>query len=313
MTTGITVAVVGARDVAKDLGKKGTVSDLTLYNSAHDGHAITVVEPTGFPEKFGSLLFALAMADRAVFAITAVTREVAETAATLEMFDLPVDVRLGLTVGEDEVRRAFKGSPLEKAEMSTLDLGKLRTEIDGWVAPERPGTVEVRIDHAFPVKGVGAVALGVVRRGTLTAHEKLRLFPLEKVVEVRSIQVHDVDVRAARTGERVGTALRGVEAEELARGQVLAPEGSLSVAASVHGADWRKSRYYRGPVAAGAQVQLLLGLQLVPAKFADVGATSVTLTPDRPVAFLPGDPMIVADLSPASGPRIVGRATVAAP
>jgi len=313
MTTGITVAVVGSRDIAKDLGKKGTASDLTLFNSAHDGHAITVVEPTGFPEKYGALLFALAMADRAVFAITAVTREIAETAATLEMFDLPVEVRLGLSVGEDEVRRAFKGSPLEKAAMQPLDLGKLRTEIDGWIAPDRPGTVQVRIDHAFPVKGVGAVALGVVRRGSLTAHEKLRLFPLEKLVEVRSIQVHDVDVRAARSGERVGTALRGVEAEELARGQVLAPEGSLTVATSVLGSEWRRSRYYRGTVAPGAQVQLLLGLQLVPARFAEVGESAIRLTPDRPVAFSPGDPMVVADLSPPSGPRIVGRATVAAP
>ncbi|MCI4361476.1 MAG: hypothetical protein L3J91_07195, partial [Thermoplasmata archaeon] len=121
MTTGITVAIVGSRDVAADLGKKGTSSDLTLYNSAHDGHAITIVEPTGFPEKFGALLFALGMADRAVFAITAISREVAETAATLEMFDLPLEVRLGLSVGEEEVRRAFKGSPLDKAVMRPLD------------------------------------------------------------------------------------------------------------------------------------------------------------------------------------------------
>jgi selenocysteine-specific translation elongation factor len=312
MSTGITVAVVGSPDVAKDLGKKGTSSDLTLYNSAHDGHAVTVVEPTGFPEKFGALLFALAMADRAVLAITSLTREVAETVATLEMFDLPVEVRLGLNVGEDEVRRAFKGSPFERAPMRELDSAHLRAEIDGWVAPDRPGTVQVPIDHAFPVKGVGAVALGVVRRGTLTAHEKLRLFPLEKVVEVRSIQVHDVDVRAARTGERVGTALKGVEAEELARGQVLALEGSLTVASSVVGAEWRKSRYYRGNAVAGTQVQLLLGLQLVPARIAEVGPTSIALTPDRPVAFAPGDPMVVADLSPPSGPRIVGRAKIPA-
>ncbi|MCI4361477.1 MAG: hypothetical protein L3J91_07200, partial [Thermoplasmata archaeon] len=84
------------------------------------------------------------------------------------------------------------------------DAAHLRTEIDGWSAADRPGTVQVPIDHAFPVKGVGAVALGVVRRGSLTAHEKLRLFPTPKLVEIRSIQVHDVDVRAARTGERVG-------------------------------------------------------------------------------------------------------------
>ena len=197
--------------------------------------------------------------------------------------------------------------------MTALDSARLRTEIDGWATPERPGPVRVPLDHAFPVKGVGAVALGVVRNGHLTAHEKLRLYPTDKVVEVRSIQVHDVDVRSANTGERVGTALKGVEAEELSRGQVLAPEGSLSVATTVRGSDWRKSRYYRGTIAPGAQVQLLVGLQLVPARFGEVGESAITLTPDRPVAFALGDPIVVADLSPPSGPRIVGRAVAAAP
>ena len=311
MSTGITVAVVGGRDIAKELGKKGTASDLTLFNTAHDGHAITVVEPTQFPEKFGALLFALAMADRAIFAIPSLSREIAETAATVEMFDLPVEVRLG-AVGEEELRRAFRGSPLEKAELRPLDVVKLREEVDQWVAPARPGAVQVRLDHAFPVKGVGAVALGVVRRGTLTAHEKLRLYPTPKIVEVRSIQVHDVDVREAASGERVGTALKGVEADELARGQILAPEGSMTVASRLNAANFRKSRYYRGQVSPGAQVQLLVGLQLVPGRIEAATDSALVVAPDRPVAFLPGDPMVVADLSPPGGPRIVGRADVAA-
>ncbi len=310
MTSGVTVAVVGARDLAKELGKKGTASDVTLFNKSADGHALTVVEPTQFPEKFASLLFSLAMADRAVFAIPALTREIAETAATIEMFEVPVEVRLGAAVGEDELRRAFRGSPLERAELKPLDPVKLREEIDHWRAPERTGPVQVRIDHAFPVKGVGAVALGVVRRGTLNAHEKLRLYPLEKIVELRSIQVHDIDVREAQNGERVGTALKGVEADEISRGQILAPEGSLTVATSVRGSDWRRSRYYRGDATVGAQVQLLVGMQLVPARIEEVGEATILLTPDRPVAFGEGDPAVVADLSPPGGPRIVGRATL---
>ena len=50
MPGAVTVALVGGRDVAKDLGKKGTSSDITLYNAVRDGHALTVVEPTQFPE-----------------------------------------------------------------------------------------------------------------------------------------------------------------------------------------------------------------------------------------------------------------------
>lgn len=312
MTDHLTLALVGAKDVAKDLGKKGTTSDLTLFNAVHDDRAVTIVEPTQFPERFPPLLYALAMADRAVFAIPALNREVAETAATLEMFNLPVDVRLGAAVGVDELRRAFKGSPLETAPTEPLDLVQLRRELDGWTAPAVEGPVRVPIDHAFPVKGVGAVALGVVRRGTLKAHERLRLYPTERTVEVRSIQVHDVDVPEATSGQRVGVALKGVEADEIARGHALAPEGSLSTSTELRGDGFRRSRYYRGVLDQGAQLQLLVGLQLVPARLAESGPTTVRVVSDRPVAFTPGERMVLSDLSPPSGPRIVGGATIVA-
>ena len=312
MSASVTVAVVGAKEVAVLLGKKGTSSDLTLYNAVKDGHALTVIEPAQFPEKFPPLLFALAMADRVIFAVQSISREVAETAATLEMFDLPIDLRLGPEVGEEELRKAFRGSPMERLPTAPLDPVSLRRDVDGWVAPERPGPVRVAIDHAFPVKGVGAVALGVVRQGKLVAHERLRLHPTEKDVEVRSIQVHDVDVREATSGSRVGVALKGVEAEEISRGQVLAAPTELQTRTSLKGGDLLRSRYYRGNLAQGAQLQLLVGLQLVPARVEELGPTSITLAADRPVAFSPGERAVLADLSPPSGPRIVGRATLVA-
>ncbi|HEY6237858.1 MAG TPA: EF-Tu/IF-2/RF-3 family GTPase [Thermoplasmata archaeon] len=310
MGSTLTLAVVGARDVAKELGKKGTTSDLTLFNAVHDDHAVTLVEPTQFPERFPPLLYALAMSDRALFAIRALDREVAETAATLEMFDRPVAVRLGPAVGADELKRAFKGSPLETAPTEALDLVALRAEVDTWSAPEPEGPVLVPVDHAFPVKGVGTVALGVVRRGTLKAHDRLRLFPSEKIVEVRSVQVHDLDVREARPGQRVGMALKGVEADEIPRGHTLAPEGSLTVASELRGSAFVRSRYYRGPLGPVAQLQLLVGLQLVPARMTVGSDGDVQVAADRPVAFSPGDRMVLSDLSPPSGPRIVGRATL---
>ena len=311
MGTAITIAAVGGRDLAKELGKKGTSSDVTLYNAVRDGHALTVVEPTQFPEKFPPLLFALAMADRVLFSVPGLTREVAETAATLEQFDRPTAVLLGPDVGADEFRRALKGSTLERTPMEPLDPVRLRAEVDAWTAPDRPGSVRVPIDHAFPVKGVGTVALGVVRQGKLQAHDRLRLYPTESVVEVRSIQVHDVDVREATTGERVGVALKGIEAEELSRGFTLAPEGSLPVGTDVAG-PFSRSRYYRGPLAVGSQVQLLVGLQLVPARIRSLDGAKIALTASRPIALPPGEPAILADLSPPSGPRIVGHVATTA-
>ncbi len=162
------------------------------------------------------------------------------------------------------------------------------------------------IDHAFPVKGVGAVALGVVRRGTLHAHEKLRLWPTPKSVEVRSVQVHDIDRKDADCGERVGVALRGVEADELERGQVLAPDGALREGARLEGGALARCRYYRGDAGVGARVHLAIGLQSVPGTLEELGPARVVATADHPVVHAPGTQVIVMDLSVPAGPRIVG-------
>ena len=308
----VTVALVGAKEIAAALGKKGTASDLTLFNAVRDGHQATVVEPTQFPDRFPPLLYALAMADRTVFVVPGLTKEIAEVAATLDVVRPDCVVRLGESVGEGELRRAFRGTLLETAPMAPLALAALREEIDGWTAPARDGPVRVRIDHAFPVKGVGAVALGLVRQGVVRAHDTLRLYPTERSVEIRSIQVHDLDVKEAVAGSRVGLALKGIEAEELSRGQTLAAPGQLQVAARVRLEDWQASRYYRGTPAVGQSVQLQLGLQLAPAKWVELGNGRGVLEADRPMAFETGEPAILADLSPVAGPRIVGRGRVAA-
>lgn len=309
---GITVAVVGGRDVAKELGKKGTASDLTLFNQVRDGHAATIVEPTQYPEKLPPLLFALAMADRAIFAVPGLTREIAETATALDLADVPVRVALG-GAGPEEIKKAFAGMRFVGETPTALDPAQLRTEIDGWEAPAGTGPTRIAIDHAFPVKGVGAVVLGVVRGGPLHAHDRLRLYPTEREVEAKSIQVHDVDVKEAATGDRVGLALRGIEADELSRGQELAPAGSLATAATLSATAFRKCGYYRGTLGAGAQLQVAVGLQCVPALVEFGAGGAVTITADRPVAFAPGQTALLADLSATAGSRMVGRATLSAP
>jgi selenocysteine-specific translation elongation factor len=310
VTTGVTVAVVGAPDIAKELGKKGTASDLTLFNTVTEGHATTLVEPTQFPEKFSPLLNALSMADECLLVVPELTRPIAETIATVEMADVPTTVVLGAGVGEGELARALKGGRLETAPRLPLDFPKLRETLDAWSAPVVEGPVMVPIDHAFPVKGVGAVALGVVRRGTLHGHDRLRLWPTPKLLDIRSIQVHDIDRKEAMCGERVGIALKGVDADELSRGQVLAPEGSLSDGAEFRAASYQKCRYYRGDAGVGAAVHLSHGLQVVPAEIGELASGGVRVTTDRPIVRMVGAPAYLIDLSVPAGPRLMGRFTV---
>jgi len=311
MAGSVTVAVVGAPGVAKELGKKGTFSDVTLFNEVRDGHATTLVEPTQFPEKVAPLLVALGMADRCLLVVSELSRPIAETIAIVELTDLPTTLALGPAVGEAELARVLRGSRLASAERVPLDIPALRTSFDGWSAPVLEGPVEVPIDHSFPVKGVGTVALGVVRRGTLHAHERLRLWPTPGTIEVRSIQVHDIDRKQAECGERVGLALKEVEADELSRGQILAPEGALRAGTELVGGPLARCPYYRGDAGPGAQLHAAIGLQVVPASVSELSGTAVRVTCDRPVAYSVGRAVILLDLSVPTGPRVVGRSVLA--
>jgi selenocysteine-specific translation elongation factor len=304
------VAFLGPPELAKELGKKGTSSDITLYNLVRDGQVLTTVEPTQFPDKFPPLLFSIALADRVILVVATLDRAFAESVATLDLFDTSVSIYLR-GAGEGEVRRVLKGSRFESATLAELDLPHLREELLAWNPPAVPdGPVSVRLDHAFPVKGVGTVALGFVQRGTLHAHDRLRLWPSDRDVEVRSIQSQDVDIREAGHGTRVGVALKGVDADEISRGQILAPATGHSVGDRLVLRDRRNSRYYRGRVEKGAQLQLLVGLQLVPARLESVTDERLELTTDRPLVADPGDAVWLADLSAAPGPRMVARAVL---
>lgn len=309
--TGYTVAVVGAAGVAAELGKRGTQSDITLYNTTHDGHHTTLVEPTQFPDKFPPLLYALAMADRCLLVVQELSRPVAETIATVDLADLPTEVLLGSSVDPSGVSTVLRGTRFESVEPVLLGFPELRERLTTWRVADAPGTVRVPLDHAFPVKGVGAVGLGVVRRGTLHAHETLRLWPGPKTVEIRSIQVHDVDVKQATVGERVGVALKGVDADELSRGQVLALPTDLAAASELTAGGVRRCRYYKEDWGEGSSLHLSVGLQMVPVVVGPKTGEGYRLQCDRPVAYSSGDPAFLADLSATAGPRIVARLTLA--
>lgn len=302
------VALLGPAELAKELGKKGTSSDITLYNLVRDGSVLTTVEATQFPDKFPPLLYSIALADRVILVVAALDRAFAESVATLDLFDTPVSAYLSGGVGEAEVRRVLKGSRFESAPLPALDMPHLREELIAWTPPlPSEGPVSIRLDHAFPVKGVGTVALGFVQRGTLHAHDRLRLWPTDREVEIRSIQSQDVDVREAGPGTRVGVALKGVDADEISRGEILAPATGHSVGDQFVLTERKDSRYYRGRIEAGAQLQFLVGLQLVPARVEASSPEQVRLSTDRAVVADPGSPAWLADLSAAPGPRMVAR------
>jgi len=86
------------------------------------------------------------------------------------------------------------------------------------------------VDRTYNVTGVGAVASGTIKTGTIEAGDKLLLGPTPdggfRNVEARSIEMHYHRVDEASAGRIVGIALKAVRETEIERGMVLVPRGS---------------------------------------------------------------------------------------
>lgn len=299
----INFVVLGNPAVAMELGKKGAESDITFYERKASGRIITLVVPSGFPEKIQPLLQAIHLAEYAIVNVAGIDRQLGEQIVALDAAGL----RRGFILAEgyeDQVRKLVEGTALDAYQFVSLD--QLRREIDVLPAIKIDGPRKVVIDAAFEVKGVGTVALGVVRRGEVRKHDELVMFPQNRTVTVRSIQMHDDDVDSAPCSGRVGLALKGTEASEIPRGEVIADSGSMLFDSNVY-LSFEKSRFYRADVSPSSSYHLCIGLQIKPVKVkmdADLLATA-----EKPFAFERGERCVLLDLN-STGVRVVGSGTV---
>lgn len=80
------------------------------------------------------------------------------------------------------------------------------------------------IDRIFVIKGAGVVITGTLIRGNISLKDELLIFPQNKRVKIRSIEVHNEKRNLAEAVERVALQLAGLEKEDIKRGDILASE-----------------------------------------------------------------------------------------
>ena len=86
----INFVVLGEQTIANDFGKKGTATDLTLYDKKESDIIRTCVVPNGFPEKIQPLLQAINIAEYVIFYVTSLDRYVGEQIIALNMLEKPI-------------------------------------------------------------------------------------------------------------------------------------------------------------------------------------------------------------------------------
>ncbi len=199
----------------------------------------------------------------------------------------PVAVSSVSGEGLDELRGALTAAAQDLTERPVDDLFRLP------------------IDRVFAVAGAGTVVTGSTWSGSVAVGESVHLLPLDRVVRVRSIEVHGQAAERAVPGRRTALALVGVERDELARGHV-----------AVRGDGWRATTLLdaavellpaaRKPLASRTRVRVHLGTAEVLARVVQVAGIApgssglARLVLESPLVARGGDRFVLRSFSPVT-------------
>ena len=319
----LTVAILAPPDYAKDLGKKGTATDITFYNIKKGAATVTFIEPTRYPEKLSSLFYAVSLSDSVVLVVDEINANFGECVLMLQCAGKSKGfLILRNYITTDQIAPLIKGTVLEHYEVMNDDLVGLREKLlDNAVkliahhkVRSTGGNGAVPIDHHFNVKGVGVVVLGCVSQGTIKKHDLLKVLPLEKTAQIRSIQKHDDDADIAEIGDRVGLALKNIETEELDRGYVLTNDPLIKYSNTITGKA-QLVKYWPDPLKAGMVIYAGHWMQFLPARLEKVSfdkdwrMPEITLALEKPLIYPPHARVVLHYLD-GGKLRVVGSLTL---
>ncbi|MDO8842700.1 EF-Tu/IF-2/RF-3 family GTPase [Methanocalculus sp.] len=316
----LTVVAIAPPDVLRELGKKGTSSDITFYNLKRGSDTVTLIEPSRYPERLASLFFSVSMAQSAVLVIDAITPALGECILMLDSAGLREGfIVLRNYLSPDQVNPLLKGTVLENYQFcdeNWIDLKEALLIRASEVPSQEPSADSMpygtmAIDHHFNVKGIGTVALGGVVAGCLRKHDQLKVLPGERTATLRSIQKHDDDSGYGVVHDRVGLALKNIESDDLDRGYVLTTDPAVSVTDEIT-ADAHLVKYWPSPIHEGMVIYCGHWMQFVSGKVisvenaSDFRRPSLTIRLEKPLVYLPGDRVVLHYLE-GGKLRVVGR------
>ena len=174
MVKSINFVVLGKQDIASEFGKKGTESDLTLYDRKESDIIKTWVIPNGFPEKIQPLFQAINLAEYVIFHVDKLDKFTGEQIIALDSLKKEKGI-LSHTfdVDESKLNMMIKGTVVEN--YTRVEQDKIKEEMNALEPITNDNPAELLIDHCFDVKGVGTV---ITNTSALTGSVNAFKFPL---------------------------------------------------------------------------------------------------------------------------------------
>jgi len=304
----INFVVLGDHSIAGQLGKKGTATDIVIHDRKTGDTVYTWTAPTTFPDKIQSLMQAVNIAEYAILNVSKLDKFLGEQVMALDSVGLADGFVLhSYEVDREKLKTLLKGtSPASYRFVDSVDqlkqeMGKLKPKSSG-------GHTMIPIDHAFDVKGVGTVALGVVKQGTVKVYDELTLLPGKKNILVKSIQMHDDPVESSSSPARVGLAIKGASADDISRGDVICAPDAVKISLGKVLVRFAKSPFFKGDLPDNHTYLVSVGMQVKAAKVKLEGET-LQVIPEKPMVYKQGQTLVL--LKPDSqGTRIAGKGLI---
>jgi len=132
----------------------------------------------------------------------------------------------------------IKGSALKalenpEDEAATACINELMKQVDGYIPePERDldKPFLMPVEDVFSIKGRGTVGTGKIETGKVHTGDEVEIVGLKETSKttVTGVEMFNKTLDDGQAGDNVGCLLRGIDKEELVRGQVLAAPGSIT-------------------------------------------------------------------------------------
>ena len=318
--------LLGDTTIANELGKKGTSSDITIYDRKTNDKIISYCFPNTYPEKLQPLLQSVAMSNYAIINISKLDSFLGEQLIAVDIFGIKSGFILhGYEIDSEKVRNIIKNTGLSSFQIvdsleqlkNSISEMESRTETE----TETETVVDLKVkedeslqssetcivaDHVFDVKGVGTVVLGTVKQGEIKTYDELVLSPSNKTVVIKSIQMHDDPVNTSKKNSRVGLAIKGASAKDISRGDVITSPGFAKIVTANFQLAFIKNTYFKEEISETQNYMMSVGLQIRTVKIKEMPDSNLSISFEKPLAFVKND-LCILFKPDSKGMRIMGH------
>jgi selenocysteine-specific translation elongation factor len=273
-----------------------------MYNNDKESRKMVFVDPQSYPKALKPLITALNISDMVILCIppdglnkdNPASIHTGECIVALDLLGFRHGI-IALTRSDsthmhaiDELKKKIKAmtigtslqdwdcisintnksakNPFEGIEDLKVKINEIAEKIEVEQTKLNELPARVFIDHAFNVIGKGCVILGVIKQGISKDKDKTKIFPLDREIEIRSIQSHDVDIESATTGTRIGMRLKNVQAKDIERGFIISDKEVVSTDYTL---ECTISKFTR-KIETSSVLHLFVGLQSEPVRVEEI-------------------------------------------